>query len=271
MAIITLVSASGAPGVTTTALALAVRWPRPVMLVEADPRGGSSILAGFFKGTIDQPGLLQLVVAERQGQLVAVLPSLLLPIDGSQAHVLAGTRSHDQAVGLEGLWVPLLGVLRDLSVRTGQDVIVDGGRLGCDGTPMPLLVGSDATVLTVGSSLPAVAGARSWAGTLRERASGAVGALVVGEGRPYAAKEVARALALPLLGAVEFAPEHAVVFSEGAAHPPARGLARWRRRSAADAFAHSGYVRSVAAVGEALRVVSGTGAAVTVEAGERAS
>ena len=66
MAIITLVSASGAPGVTTTALALAVRWPRPVMLVEADPRGGSSILAGFFKGTIDQPGLLQLVVAERQ-------------------------------------------------------------------------------------------------------------------------------------------------------------------------------------------------------------
>ena len=59
MALFTLVSASGAPGVTTTALALAGGWPRPVTLVEADPRGGSSILAGFFKGTVDQPGLLQ--------------------------------------------------------------------------------------------------------------------------------------------------------------------------------------------------------------------
>ncbi len=41
--IITLVSASGAPGVTTTAIGLAVRWPRPVVLVEADPKGGSGI------------------------------------------------------------------------------------------------------------------------------------------------------------------------------------------------------------------------------------
>lgn len=36
MAIVALVSASGSPGVTATALGLALLWPRPVMLVEAD-------------------------------------------------------------------------------------------------------------------------------------------------------------------------------------------------------------------------------------------
>ena len=38
MAVITLCSASGAPGVTTMSVALAMNWPRPVLLVEADPR-----------------------------------------------------------------------------------------------------------------------------------------------------------------------------------------------------------------------------------------
>ena len=51
MAVIALTSASGSPGVTTTAVALAFLWPRPVVLVEADPTGGSAILAGYFRGT----------------------------------------------------------------------------------------------------------------------------------------------------------------------------------------------------------------------------
>ena len=39
MAVIVLASASGSPGVTTTALGLALLWPRPVVLVDADPVG----------------------------------------------------------------------------------------------------------------------------------------------------------------------------------------------------------------------------------------
>ncbi|MCB0909871.1 MAG: hypothetical protein KDB63_22470, partial [Nocardioidaceae bacterium] len=50
MAVVALASASGSPGVTTTSLGLALAWPRPVLLVEADPTGGSGILAGFFRG-----------------------------------------------------------------------------------------------------------------------------------------------------------------------------------------------------------------------------
>jgi hypothetical protein len=51
MAVIALASASGSPGVTTTALGLALLWPRPVLLIEADPTGGSGLLAGYFRGT----------------------------------------------------------------------------------------------------------------------------------------------------------------------------------------------------------------------------
>ena len=40
MAVIVLVSASGSPGVTTAAVGLALSWPRPVLLVEADPTAG---------------------------------------------------------------------------------------------------------------------------------------------------------------------------------------------------------------------------------------
>ena len=44
MSIVALTAVCGSPGVSTTAVGLALCWPRPVMLVEADPTGGSSIL-----------------------------------------------------------------------------------------------------------------------------------------------------------------------------------------------------------------------------------
>ena len=40
MALIAIASDKGAPGVTTSALALAAVWPRPVLLAECDPSGG---------------------------------------------------------------------------------------------------------------------------------------------------------------------------------------------------------------------------------------
>jgi len=258
MPIITLTAASGSRGVTTLAVALATTWPRPVTLVEADPSGGSSILAGYFQGTVDQPGLIHLAMAHRQGQLGAVLPSLLMPIEGTQARLLAGTRSHDQAIGLEGVWAPLLGVLRDVMDSTGQDVIVDAGRLGLDGSPMPLILGSDATVIVVGSSLPAVAGARSWLSSLGNRAAAPVSAVVVGEGRPYRAREIAAGLGVPVVGSVEWAPDHAAVFSEGAGYPRARGLGRMRGALATrEQFARAPFMRSVMTVGESLRRLAG--------------
>ncbi len=252
MAIFALCAASGSPWVTTTSVALALSWPRPVTLVEADPTGGSSILAGYFKGAVDQPGLIHLAMAHRQGQLAATLPTLLLPMEGSHAHLLAGIRSHEQAVGVEGLWGPLLEALRALA-GTGQDVIVDAGRLGLDGSAMPLVLGADVTVLLTRSSLPAVSAARSWAATLKAGAASACGVVVAGVGRPYSVREISGVLELPAFGEVAWAPRDALVFSEGAGYSPPGGVARLLGRTGREVFARSAYQRSVLALREVLQ------------------
>ena len=64
MAVVALTSASGSPGVTTTAVGLALTWPRPVLLIEADPTGGSGVLAGYFRGTREYDvGLIELALS----------------------------------------------------------------------------------------------------------------------------------------------------------------------------------------------------------------
>ena len=68
MALIVLTSASGSPGVTTAALGLALTWHRPVLLVEADPTGGSALLAGYFRGqSTPTQTLIDLAFAHRAG------------------------------------------------------------------------------------------------------------------------------------------------------------------------------------------------------------
>ena len=52
MAIIAHFSTHGAPGVTMSTVALALQWPRPVVLVEADPAAPSVILPGFMRGAV---------------------------------------------------------------------------------------------------------------------------------------------------------------------------------------------------------------------------
>src|SRR3954454_8425541 len=170
MAVIALASAAGSPGVTTPAVGLAFAWPRPVLLVEADPTGSSGILAGFLRGTRQyDAGLIELALAP-----VAVadaLAEVARPIEGSTVSFIAGTRSHAQAAGLRELWGPLAQALADLD-STGQDVIVDGGRLGLSGSPEPLLNAADLALLVTRTSLPALAAARSWAETIRRPDSG---------------------------------------------------------------------------------------------------
>ena len=242
VAIIVLTSASGSPGVTTTVMGLALTWPRPVLVVEADPTGGSGILAGFFKGqTPHTAGLIELAMAQRQDLVAAELPHQLVDIPGSQAKLLAGSRSHAQASSLIALWPALWEALRDLE-STGQDVLVDAGRLGLEGSPKPLLFGADVTLLLTRSTLPSLIAATSWAETLRdETASTAthVGLLVVGEGHPYPAREVAPALRLPLVAKIAWDRRTAAVLSRSHGTYPQHGR----------------LLASLAAAGEAIRSV----------------
>ena len=84
-------------------------------------------------------------MAQREDLVAAELPHQLLDLPGSQARLLPGSRSHAQAGSLAALWPALLEALRDLE-STGQDVLVDAGRLGLEGSPTPLLYGADLTV-----------------------------------------------------------------------------------------------------------------------------
>ena len=242
MPVVCLTSASGSPGVTTTAVGLATLWPSPVVLVEADPTGGAAVLAGYFGGLLNPPGgLLDLVMAHRQNRLAEAVPGLLVDLPDTQAKLLSGTRSHAQASSLHALWEPLLECLRDLE-RSGTDILIDAGRLGLEGWPAPLVLGADTTALLVGSDLPALSGARSWAGYLAESAAGTptrLGAVVVGPGRPYRPAEVCRTISLAVWETITWDPDGAAVFGRGGDRP---------RR-----FDRSGYLHSLHAVGEQLR------------------
>ena len=222
-------------------MGLALCWPRPVVLVEADPTGGSGILAGYFQGLVAHDGgLIELAMAQREDLVAADLPHQLLDLPGSQARLLPGSRSHAQAGSVTTLWPVLLDALLDLEA-TGQDVLVDAGRLGLVGSPTPLLYGADLTLLLTRSTLPAVIAATSWAETLRDQTEATatrVGVVVIGEGHPYSAREVSDALGLPLVGTLPWDRRSAAVLSR------ARG-----------SFSRRAPLRSgFSALGEAIRV-----------------
>jgi hypothetical protein len=258
MALIVLASASGSPGVSTTALGLTLNWHRPVLLVDADPTGSSAVFAGYFHGTQEPTGgLINLALALREGTLADPLPRETLLLDPEapperSAWLLPGIRAHEQAPSLLPLWEPLAEQLRALD-GNGQDVIVDAGRLGLAGWPQPLIAASDLTLLVTRSSLPALAGARSWAKTLRDQFAAVgglsrLGVLLVDEDRrwpamptgarvrPYTSRQIAKALQIPVVASVDWEPEVAEVYSHGARKPrklESSGLLRGYRASVA--------------------------------------
>ena len=156
MALIVLTSANGSPGVTSAALGLAMAWPRPSILVDADPTGSRAIPAGYFRGgQLPWEGsIVDLALAHRQGSLVEELPRLLMRIPNTHSQLLNGPVRHNQARALDSLWEPLAGAFKSLE-RNGQDVIVDAGRLGLEGSPYKLLAAADLALLVTRSTVPA--------------------------------------------------------------------------------------------------------------------
>jgi hypothetical protein len=128
------------------------------------------------------------------------------------------------------LWEPLAPVLADLELA-GQDVLVDCGRLGLVGAPEPLLARADLTLLLTRTNLPALSAARAWTDSLRREGSGlgSRAALLVGEGQPYRAGEVAKVLGLPVLAALADDPDAAAVYHRGATPPKRFESSRFTR------------------------------------------
>jgi hypothetical protein len=146
MALIVIAADKGAPGVTTTALALAAVWPRPVLLAECDPSGGDLVYrfpASHGSSLDPRRGLLTLAVAARRGLQPGQLWDHTQKLSGG-LDVLTGVINAEQGAGLGTLWGPL-GEL--FAALPGGDVIADCGRLGPDGPQYDLLAQADVALL----------------------------------------------------------------------------------------------------------------------------
>ena len=205
MSIIALCSATGAPGATTTALALGWAWPvahpdRRALVVDADV-AGSGILPGYLQAGIPAGGGVLALAAERSAIDPHAVLEHAVALDVSAARmVLTGVTDPAQARALGSVWSGLVRAARDLG-QGGVDMIVDVGRLGHQHQPTVLLEQADLVVVVLRSSLPSVTGAASALRSLREmRGPGPrTTAVLVGEGQPYMAREIDRALDLDRL------------------------------------------------------------------------
>jgi hypothetical protein len=211
-----LVSAGGAPGVTTTALALAFGWPAPVIVAECDPSGGS-VLAGTMAGHLPGgPGLVEHAIEAGRNPIAAAnrLAAQLVPLDGKRTRMLLpGLTDPRQAAGLSAAWPAVAGSL------TAQpcDVIADCGRLdGGAGAPLAVISAASTVVMVLRPTLR-----QAWAARPRLEmlsallgGTGRVVLLLIGAGT-YPAKEIAGALDVEVAASLPDDPRSAAVLSDG--------------------------------------------------------
>jgi hypothetical protein len=239
MGILVLTSTSGSPGVTTLAVGLALAWPRSVLLADCDPGAHQAVLAGFLGGRgAGGKGLLRVAEAHRDRRpLAEVVIDQTVPLadDPQPSRVLLPGFGKPGSAGLfAGVWPDLVATFERLD-DAGFDVIVDAGRLGAQGLPVPLVESAGPIAVVLGSSLRAITSARVHRSTLLEQARSTTaetppGLVVVGPNEPYSAGEIGRALDAPVLATLARDPAAAAHLSDGRPRP---------RRFEQSAFARS--------------------------------
>ncbi|MGW5789230.1 hypothetical protein ACWEV3_01365 [Saccharopolyspora sp. NPDC003752] len=243
MAVITMLSAKGSPGVTTAVAALATVWPGPGLVVDADPDGGDLLPGWAGQWWVDgrltaERGVVSFAASTRH--LTSV------PAEGLVGHVqeipdsghlrlLSGVTSRAQAgaIGEDG-WRRLAGAVRDVTTENGPDVLVDAGRWVPE-TPWPLITEADLVLVGVRPSLRHVSATHPLLTVLRElvplhRLGAAVSATTSRE-----ADSVARALGIPVGLELPDDPAAARALSDGFTQyrePRPSGLLRTSRTAA---------------------------------------
>lgn len=201
MTVLVFGSVRGAPGATTTAVAVA-SWLDDAVLVEADPDGG--VLAVRY-GLGREPGLVTLAASRGSGGLLEHAQSL-----PGGTPVVAAPESAGRAVHL---W--RLGASGIVEAVKAADclVVVDAGRLG-PGSPA-LALADGATCIGV-VCRPVAEQLIAAADTVQRLSAGdaQVGLVLVGE-RPYSAADVTDQLDCPVLGVIEHDPRAAEAMHGG--------------------------------------------------------
>jgi hypothetical protein len=222
MSLFILASAAHSPGVTSLGVALTVHAANPTLLVDANREPDQSVLAGYLSGTDPEGrGLGSALQAHRERQpLEAILDSLTLPL-GERGAILPGF-AHP---GMVTLFTPVWADLASALESHGRSVLIDLGRLGTDGVPLPLLSVATGVVVVTRTSLPDLAALRLYLPQL-VTAGGVekVGLVLVGPGRPYSGTEIQRSFGVPIWGHLAWQPDEAAVYSHGTA-PTRRHLA----------------------------------------------
>jgi hypothetical protein len=181
--LVVVCSSKGAPGVTSTSLALAAVWPRPVVLVEADPSGGDvAYRCQHADGgpMPPAPGMVQLATAVRRGledANAAAIAGAAQPL-ACGVRVVQGVAGPAQAAGMRELWPSIAQAAADVS--QGVDTIVDIGRLAL--VTRPLVEAADAVLLVAQPTMSSVMHTRTAAAAMPPRA-GQVVPVVVGPHR----------------------------------------------------------------------------------------
>ena len=153
--LISFCSVKGSPGVTSTALAAAAVWPRPVMLLEADPAGGDLAYRCISAAGGPPPAgksLLTLAAGVRGGSVSPRTVAEHAQMLACGVHLVQGVTSPAQARGLGSLWAEVAEAVRGSEV----DVIVDLGRLDRSSVTMPIAQVSDFLVPVAAASLESV-------------------------------------------------------------------------------------------------------------------
>lgn len=141
-AVVAVVGAKGAPGATASVLVLALRWPRPVLVIDADLAGGD-VAAGWLAGRVGlDRGLLSFAAATRHATTATPAelgPHVVTVPDAPGVMVLPGLAHGGQAGGLDShLWTRLLAAATSPWLTAGPDAGLvagpaAGGGPGVDG------------------------------------------------------------------------------------------------------------------------------------------
>lgn len=223
--LVAIISAKGAPGVTSTALAMAIHWPRPVFVLEAD-LSGSSIIAGYHQGAYAHDrGVVPLAMAHNAGALsIQEVENQTIALDSAgKARLIPGIVTAAKAPAAREIWGPLAS---ELAAYDSTDTIVDVGRFNASRDDRDaVLAVADLVLVATSSRLADV-----W--TTRQLVTARLAhtpdtshqltnmrALTVGPGRPYDADYVAQSIGLRSAGEVLWDPKTAAVYSDGARPP----------------------------------------------------
>ena len=241
MSIIALASAKGAPGVTTTTLAMAGVWSGRVVVAECDPFGGT-IAARF--GLPPSPGLLSLASQSRHQLRAESLRSHMQRLPPGGVPVLLGVQTFEQAMAVGRTWSLLPPALAGL----GVDVLVDCGRLLPDAPSQAVLEAADLVLLVTRPTVEEIAHLERRLGPLEEDGR-TTGVALVGD-VPYSRRTVADRLTAdglrtPVLGVLADDPEAANMLC---------GRPSRRRAAARSQLARSYLVRSARELAETLTV-----------------